>query len=130
MKLFVYGTLQKGHWNNSLLRGATFFSKGVTVKPYVLFQCGFPKAVPSLPDPAPDGVRLLPVMGELWDVEDHHIQRCDRLEGHPDWYIRREIQVRVEYGREISAFIYEMPEWQNAPLCTIIDDEYYQWGHN
>lgn len=128
MKLFVYGTLQRGYWNNTLLRGATLFSEGLTVKPYVLFNCGFPKAVPFVPVDASFEAPLLPVSGELWDVEDHHIERCDRLEGHPNWYIRKEIDVSVSDGRTYKSYIYEMPEWQDNPLCNIIDNMYYKWG--
>ena len=125
MKLMVYGTLQQGYWNNRLLQGASYLGKGVTKKPYVLFNCGFPKAVPfSLNE---ERYPLLPVIGEIYEAEEAHVLRCDRLEGHPDWYIRKKIEVLLD-GESDEAYIYEMPEWQQgSSLSSIVDNMYYRW---
>ena len=132
MKLMVYGTLQQGYWNNRLLEGAKFLGPSLTKTPYVLFNCGFPKAVPfSLNE---EKCPLLPVMGELYEVDEAHVLRCDRLEGHPDWYIRKKIAVTLD-GNDEEAYIYEMPEWQQgSSLCSIVreftdtvDNMYYRW---
>lgn len=125
MKLMVYGTLQQGYWNNRLLEGAKFLGKGLTKKPYVLFNCGFPKAVPySLNE---SKYPLLPVVGEIYEAEEAHVLRCDRLEGHPDWYIRKKIEVLLD-GESDEAYIYEMPEWQQgSSLSSIVDNMYYRW---
>ncbi len=123
MKLFVYGTLQRGYGNNYRLAGATFLGKAVTQKPYVLFNGGFPYAVPvSVVEEFP----LLPVMGELYEVEQHHIDSCDRLEGHPSWYHRKTIQVTVKGGL-VDTFIYEMPSLSpdRYRLCNTKDNMYY-----
>lgn len=119
MKLFVYGTLKRGYGNNRLLQNATFIGEAITNKPYLLFNCGFPKAVPS-----EEG---LPIIGEVFEVDEAQLARCDSLEGHPDWYVRREINANIN-GREETVMIYEMDQLQQAPMCHIIDNKYYQWG--
>lgn len=127
MKLFVYGTLMRGYGNNRRLDGATFLGKAVTLKSYVLFNGGFPYAVPVSPDP--QGFPLLPVMGEVYEVEDHHIEACDRLEGHPDWYQRRVITANMD-NRCIATCIYEMPRLDHLSyhLCNVSDQGHYYWA--
>lgn len=126
MKLLVYGTLQQGYWNNRLLDGSDYVGKALTKSKYVLFDCGFPKAVPfSLNE---GKYPLLPVMGEVYEANEANILRCDRLEGHPDWYIRKKIGVTID-GVDDEAYIYEMPEWQQgSPLSDIVDNMYYRWA--
>ncbi len=126
MNLFVYGTLQRGYGNNRRLDGATFLGKAVTLTPYVLFNGGFPYAVPEDPDV---DLPALPVMGEVYEVEDHHIEACDRLEGHPNWYQRKPILARV--GEEVvGTYIYEMPRLDHLRyrLCNVSDQGYYYWS--
>ena len=126
MKLMVYGTLQSGHGNNRLLYGAEFLGPAITNKPYVLFHCGFPKAVPFSIDP--EKYPLLPVIGEVYEVDGSQLARCDMLEGHPSWYRREPIYARLN-GAVEEVHIYEMKEWQErAPLCNIIDNKYYRWA--
>lgn len=124
MNLFVYGTLQRGYGNNRRLGGATFLGKAVTQKPYVLFDGGFPYAVPIS-----DKFPLLPVIGEVYEVEQHHIDSCDRLEGHPSWYQRKTIQALVN-NKLIDTYIYEMPSLSpdRYRLCNTKDDMYYWSG--
>lgn len=122
MKLMVYGTLQQGYWNNRLLNGAAFLGQAVTNKPYVLFNCGFPMAVT-----APSKHKALPIIGEVYEVEEHHLRNCDRLEGHPDWYKREKISVKLG-DKDEEVFIYEMPDHpSHNQLCDIIDNMYYKW---
>jgi gamma-glutamylcyclotransferase (GGCT)/AIG2-like uncharacterized protein YtfP len=69
----------------------------------------------------------LPVIGEAYEVEEHHLHNCDRLEGHPNWYKRQMINVSIS-GRDEEVFIYEMPEHpSHNQLCSIIDNMYYKW---
>jgi gamma-glutamylcyclotransferase (GGCT)/AIG2-like uncharacterized protein YtfP len=116
--LFVYGTLKRGYGNNRLLYGAEFIGEGITKKSYHLHNCGFPKAVPSITG--------LPVKGEVFRVEPSHITRCDMLEGHPDWYTRREIIANVN-GEDVPVMIYEMDTPSQSPLCNTNSNEYYYW---
>lgn len=135
MKLFVYGTLQQGWGNNRLLNGATFLGKALTKKPYVLFNGGFPYAVPVSPDESM--FPLLPVMGEVYEVEQRHVDVCDYLEGHPSWYQRTNIRAFINPGVEyedqpsVEVMIYEMPRldrYQHYHLCNTKDNMYYWSG--
>ena len=121
MKLFVYGTLKSGYGNNYLLRDSTKIGDGITKKGYVLFQCGFPKAVPfhQVPPEIVLDFDILPVMGEVWEVSEKDLHSIDRLEGHPNWYERKIVTILVN-NEETEAWIYEMPEWQtHTPVCSI-----------
>lgn len=129
MKLMVYGTLKQGYGNNILLRDATLLGTAITLRPFVLFNCGFPKAVPFTQDEV--NFPLLPVMGEVYEVNERTLSRCDSLEGHPDWYRRVDVRVSMGDNEEHTVMIYEMPEWQRAPLCRTVTTydphRYYIW---
>ena len=126
MKLFVYGTLQSNYGNNVLLRGGNFLGAGLTIKPYVLVNCGFPMAIPFSKDE--EVYRKLPVKGEVWEVGSEQLRQCDLLEGHPNWYVRTPVQVLMDNGSIEEANIYEMPDWEDHRLCSIVDDKYYLWS--
>ena len=120
----VYGTLKSGYHNNYLLGGARLVGKAVTLKAYQLFDCGFPMAVPS-------DEKAFPVLGEIYEVSDDAFRRCDSLEGHPDWYIRRIIEAKLVDNEEIvQTYIYEMPRISNhrTQLCDVKDNTYYMWS--
>lgn len=124
MKLFTYGTLQRGFGNNRLLADATFLGSAVSCKPYVLFNAGFPYAVPYTEN---EGTHpLLPITGEVFEVTEQQLERCDGLEGHPRWYKRTRIKVKME-GGEVEAYIYEMPTTPSCRLSTIING-IYSWA--
>lgn len=124
MKLFVYGTLKTGHGNNRLVADGEFLGDAITESPFVLFNCGFPMMVAFTEDAIK--FPLLPVMGEVWKINDDQLRRVDALEGHPNWYNRQPISVLLNDGVE-HVHTYIMPEWVNRPLCKIVDDKYYLW---
>ena len=121
MKLMVYGSLKKGYWNHHCLSGATLLGEAITKKKYVLYDCGFPMAVPfSL-----KGHPLLPIMGEVYEVGEDVLSRCDRLEGHPNWYKRDLVPVFIN-GLEEEVLMYEMNEDVNHTLSNI-SNGIYNW---
>jgi gamma-glutamylcyclotransferase (GGCT)/AIG2-like uncharacterized protein YtfP len=126
MKLFVYGTLMRNHGNHRLLEGAKFLGVAYSHKSYALANGGFPIAYTKGGGVFP----LLPIKGEVFEVEDHHITRCDRLEGHPDWYRRVEIKATVN-EEEVNTFVYEMdgvPTRYNVCNTIIYSNKaYYYW---
>jgi len=125
-RLFVYGTLKQGYSNNVLLRGAKFLGPAITKKNYVLFNCGFPKAVTLSLDK--EAYPMLPVIGELYEVEDNHIRSCDQLEGHPDWYRRDVIEATLLATNEtFDTNIYEMNEWVGNRLTCKVVNGAYEW---
>ena len=110
MRLFCYGTLKSKYGNNRLLQDATFCGEAVTLKKYFLGNSGIPFAMTSAPN---DG-EMLPVMGEVWKINEEHLRRCDNLEGHPRFYTRNTIDVKFldDHGsfddEVVSSYIYEM----------------------
>lgn len=135
MKLFVYGTLKSKYGNNRLLQGATFLGEAVTVKEYFLGSGGIPYAIPN----APDGKKMLPIMGEVWEINEEHLRRCDNLEGHPSFYTRTTIDVNFldDGGGSpdvvVPAYIYEMliSSYRGiVPSDTVVYNNtvYYCWN--
>ncbi len=82
MKVFVYGTLQRGRGNHHILRTARFIGKAVTVRKFGMTDVGFPFMHADQ--------RVAPVMGELFDIGDDEetLARLDRLESEGRMYDR------------------------------------------
>lgn len=98
----VYGTLKQGHGNHRLLQHVERKAVG-HVSGHRLYQRGIPFLVPDETSP-------YEVLVELYDVDDETLERLDMLEGHPRWYCRKELPVKLEDGSEAIAWIYEYPE--------------------
>src|SRR3546814_6776345 len=48
------------------------------------------------------------ISGELWEIDDAAFARCDRLEGHPNFYKRWQVGIvsDSEDDKEVTAWIY------------------------
>lgn len=109
--VFVYGTLKRGFGNNRILKdgGADFVGEG-RVQGYGLVDGGIPYAI-RRDDTYTDG--------ELFRVLDQHtMDRLDRLEGYPNHYSRDFVKVEIE-GRMVGAwiYVYDTPErYADAPV--------------
>lgn len=110
MKLFVYGSLMRGFWNNRLLDGARLVGEAVT--PGSMISLGAFPGVKTHSTWKDNPV----VYGELYKIDDAILARCDRLEGYrgPDdphnFYVRKIVPVATLSDKEplnIEAFIYE-----------------------
>jgi gamma-glutamylaminecyclotransferase len=111
MKLFVYGSLKRGYWNNILLEqiNAHFLADVMTEPIWTLRDVG---AFPALES---GGQNV--VSGELWEVPEAGLQFVDALEGHPNWYHRESISViDSETGEIIEAQTYVNNRYQEAPI--------------
>ena len=84
-KVFVYGTLKRGHGNHVLLRGSDFLGPSLTKEIYTMYRSGIPFVSKS-----PGTTR---VIGELYNVDELTLNHLDMLEGHPTWYKREQINV-------------------------------------
>lgn len=101
----VYGTLKKGYGNNMLLEDSTFVGSGKTTEkfPLVIRTSG----LPFLLYKKNEGYN---VEVELYLVNKETLRRLDMLEGHPEWYRRREISVNInELDTPITAWVYFGP---------------------
>jgi len=108
--IFVYGTLKEGYGNNHLLEGAEFLGPGKTLEKYSLYVSGIPFVF--------KGKAVSHIYGELYRVKELTLKRIDRLEGHPEWYRRDEIQTVTEEGRNLTAWLYFYPEKRGKLVKT------------
>lgn len=113
-QIFVYGTLKKGFSNHWLLEDQEFIGKAETTLDYVMLGQGIPYVYES--DKAYRGdvgyplelVKGSKIKGELYKVSDEALARIDQLEGHPRWYCRKQINVRVDIGNKHLSCYYSM----------------------
>ena len=96
MKVFVYGTLMKGHGNSWLLENEAFLGEAETQPEYTLFNLGhFPGMV--------EGGETA-VKGEVYDVSSWTLGWLDKLESVPDLYQRKKIT--LQNGDEVQTYIF------------------------
>jgi len=122
MKLFVYGTLKRGYWNNRYLSTSTFIDEHILFD-YALVDLG---GIPGLIETDhPDGVK-----GEVWEVPDDAIPALDRLEGHPEHYTRQKIgsywTKRPDFARVEPLFGYVYQE-RRLPRVETNALGHYEW---
>lgn len=109
----VYGTLRKGFGNHRYLEGAKFLGTGRTVDKFVLQQHGIPYVSRKKVGIAP--WKGSNVVIEVYEVESAwRLDNIDSLEGHPRWYVREPIPIKMENGEIVQAEVY-LNEGSNAP---------------
>ncbi len=101
-RVFVYGTLKRGHLNHPLLAGSEFLGAGVTLPTYKMVATSFPAIMPDASGK--------PVAGELYDVDDATLARLDQLEREGRSYDRVTIDATLPLSNgerlPTQAFIY------------------------
>lgn len=95
----VYGTLKRGHGNHHYIEDSKYVGKGVTKEKYPLVVSGLPYLI----EQRGKGHH---VEVEVYRVDDDTMRRLDALEGHPNWYERKQIPIRLSNGSEVTAWIY------------------------
>jgi gamma-glutamylaminecyclotransferase len=104
--IFVFGTLKQGFRNFHVNRGSRVGGDVVTVGPYPLYVIG-PHHLPWLLDRPGEGV---PVVGQLFEVDDDTLAAMDRLErvDDPQWYVRGQLWVQPHPGggTPVQAWVY------------------------
>ena len=101
-KVFVYGTLKRGHGNHHFLRGQTFLGEDV-IKGKMFSLGAFPCVSMATQEQT--------IHGEVYEVDDNSLARMDRLEGHPTFY-KREL---VQTGGGVAAWVYLINSAQSEP---------------
>lgn len=83
--IFVYGTLKHGWGNNAIIHDQRYLGEFTTDDNHFQMYSlgGYPGVVSG----------NFNVRGEVWEVDDKALARCDHLEGHPDFYKREQIKV-------------------------------------
>lgn len=106
MKLFVYGTLKKGYANHHVLDGAKFVCNASMPNAVLYSLGGFPGLQTT--ENSNDVVT-----GEVYEIDEAILKRCDRLEGHPDFYKRQPATVYADGAKAILCSYYEFPHHVN-----------------
>lgn len=100
--VFVYGTLMAGYHNHYYLETSKWVDYAKTVKDYSLFESGIPFVYEDL--------NITTITGEVYEVSKSVMYYLDMLEGHPDAYKRKQIDVKLGFTNEVvKAWIYFYP---------------------
>jgi len=94
-KVFVYGTLKSGFCNNWILKdymGTYAVAKNIDIHT----GPNFPFAVRGT------GTAI----GEMYKIDKGTLKVIDKLEGHPQWYNRKLIEIKLANGQIVKAWIY------------------------
>jgi len=123
-RVFVYGSLKKGEWNNRILGDSDLLSETVTKGDFCLGNVGFPYAFSAAITPDEYKKLLHPVRGEVWKVDTFRtFLSLDGLEGYPHHYNRRII--RTTTG--LSAWMYMNDNWSDAERCAACKLKNGEW---
>lgn len=128
IRLFVYGTLKRGHDNNErLLSEAKFIGPALSAQPvYKMVTGGYP----IVWEAGESGAFL---KGEVYEVDDKTLAACDRLEGHPRMYRREERTFNLLPPSEepnypgpnkplpLTAWVYLWPQEMNSDHWTSVE---------
>lgn len=99
-KVFVYGTLKKGHGNHPFLADQKYLGKGEIGKEFTLYR---DTILPYLVRKDGEGA-----VGEVYEVQDERMPMLDMLEGHPHVYNREKVEIKID-GEKDTAWVYVFP---------------------
>jgi gamma-glutamylcyclotransferase (GGCT)/AIG2-like uncharacterized protein YtfP len=100
IKIFVYGTLKRGFYNNVYLKHSTFIGMALTKYKYPMVR--LEEEFPYLINDKNHGKH---VKGELFEIDDITLKMLDILEDYPHLYTRETIELVID-GKEIEAITY------------------------
>uniref|UniRef100_A0A0N4ZU02 Gamma-glutamylcyclotransferase family protein n=1 Tax=Parastrongyloides trichosuri TaxID=131310 RepID=A0A0N4ZU02_PARTI len=105
--VFVYGTLKKGEPNYHVMTNNEtgyheFISSGKTVPKFTLVV-GSKYNIPFCIEIPKKGNQIF---GEVYKIDDLKFSALDKLEGYPNFYTRRLIDISCNNGEIIKAWIY------------------------
>ena len=96
--VFVYGTLKFGFGNYRLLWDSECIGRARTLKKYDMYQSGIPFVM--------ENKEVTQIFGEVYLVDENTMMNLDALEGHPDFYKRKKVDILMENGDVISCWLY------------------------
>jgi gamma-glutamylcyclotransferase (GGCT)/AIG2-like uncharacterized protein YtfP len=101
-RLFIYGTLKRGHGRHDWLRDQRFIGEAVTEPHYRLYNL---VAYPALVEVEPGQGRA--VQGEVWDVTADRLPVIDRIEDvDAGLYARRVIALQSHPLQTVQAYFF------------------------
>lgn len=117
----VYGTLKKGYSNyHNHLSSSKHIGSGVTKEKYPLVIKGLPYLIEE------SGVGHN-VEVDVFKVSDSVLANLDRLEGHPNWYRRKEVTILVKKKPLVCWIYFNIKEDSNG---YVLHSKYVQEPRN
>ena len=87
-RVFVYGSLKRGFYNHGVLDDAELLGTARTADAaFAMFNVGRYPAVRHTAE------RPIAVHGEVYAVSPNILADLDRLEGHPEYYTRQQVEI-------------------------------------
>jgi len=109
-EVFVYGTLRSGQGNHYHLAGATFLRHARTEPTWQMWHLGgYPCITWTW--------RGVPIVGEVYQVDDKTLARLDRLEGAPSLYHRQLIHL-LDGSTVLGYVMSHDRKWSNIEIPT------------
>jgi gamma-glutamylaminecyclotransferase len=100
--VFVYGTLKHGKYNHYLLEDSECLGEYFTSKDYTLIMSNLPYLIKR---------KGHGCLGEVYKINSRILSSLDKLEHHPEWYERKEIEVIPLDGSEkLKVWAYVHPD--------------------
>lgn len=113
MRLFIYGTLKRGHVAHRFLAKQEFICEARTLPEFKLLELGW---YPGLAQ-CSSGGEGMPIEGEVWEVSPACLEELDAYES--DEYDRREIPLVARNGKVIEgveAYVLSDPDWSKPEV--------------
>lgn len=88
--VFIYGTLKQGQCRESSMNSARYLGTATIASNFAIYNCGQYPALVKLQDTQPNNVR-----GEIYEVDEEHLEVLDRIEGVPYLYKRDAVEISV-----------------------------------
>lgn len=96
----VYGTLRKGcHNYETFLADSLYIGNGETNNRYPLII----QDLPYVMDKPNKGFNIVV---DIFAVDKETLSHLDRLEGHPNWYVRKKVDVSLSDGSILKTWLY------------------------
>jgi gamma-glutamylcyclotransferase (GGCT)/AIG2-like uncharacterized protein YtfP len=102
IRVFVYGTLKKGHYNNHLLKGSEFLGRCYVEGHMRMLDLRY---FPGVARTSPSNGDSTRVYGEVYLVDEETLYSLDILEGHPEFFRRERVETPWK-----KAWMYFVPE--------------------
>ena len=102
-RLFIYGTLKRGHCRHATLASQSFLGEVATAPEYRLWDLGeYPGLIAAAKQEAGRSIR-----GELWEVSDDVLAILDEIEGVAEGlYERRPIRLVDSQYAGVESYFY------------------------
>ncbi|XP_031622082.1 putative gamma-glutamylcyclotransferase CG2811 [Contarinia nasturtii] len=110
--IFVYGTLKINQPNHYLMldpaNGASRFIRNGTTDDKYPMVMGTRYNIPFLVDLKDVGLNI---NGEIYEVDEQMLARLDEFEGHPHYYLRKQIAVKSDDGKQYLCWTYLLTKY-------------------